>query len=92
MGNFVVRSFHSVSYTHLVIIPVVKGTYKTSALKAENSIFVKRVVGNNYATPADLSSKEVSLTFDANGSIYVYATDGKIEGEMCIRDRFFRSL
>lgn len=63
-----------------VIIPVVKGTYKISALKAENNIFVKRVVGNNYATPADLSSKEVSLTFDANGSIYVYATDGKIEG------------
>ncbi|MBR9938926.1 hypothetical protein KE540_01245 [Lachnospiraceae bacterium Marseille-Q4251] len=63
-----------------VIIPAVKGTYKISALKAENNIFVKRVVGNNYATPADLSSKEVSLTFDANGSIYVYATDGKIEG------------
>lgn len=63
-----------------VIIPVVKGTYKISALKAENNIFVKRVVGNNYATPADLSSKEVSLTFDTNGSIYVYATDGKIEG------------
>lgn len=63
-----------------VIIPVVKGTYKISALKAENNIFIKRVVGNNYATPADLSSKEVSLTFDANGSIYVYATDGKIEG------------
>lgn len=63
-----------------VIIPVVKGTYKTSALKAENNIFVKRVVGNNYATPADLSSKEVSLTFDTNGSIYIYATDGKIEG------------
>lgn len=63
-----------------VIIPVVKGTYKISALKAENNIFVKRVVGNNYALPADLSSKEVSLTFDANGSIYIYATDGKIEG------------
>lgn len=63
-----------------VIIPAVKGTYKISALKAENNIFVKRVVGNNYATPADLSSKEVSLTFDANGSIYIYATDGKIEG------------
>lgn len=63
-----------------VIIPVVKGTYKISALKAENNIFVKRVVGNNYATPADLSSKEVSLTFDANGSIYVYTTGGKIEG------------
>lgn len=63
-----------------VIIPVVKGTYKISALKAENNIFIKRVVGNNYATPADLSSKEVSLTFDANGSIYVYDTDGKIEG------------
>lgn len=63
-----------------VIIPVVKGTYKISALKAENNIFIKRVVGNNYATHADLSSKEVSLTFDANGSIYVYATDGKIEG------------
>lgn len=63
-----------------VVIPVQKGTYKISALKAENNIFVKKVVGNNYATPADLSSKEVSLTFDANGSIYVYATDGKIEG------------
>ena len=63
-----------------VIIPVVKGTYKISALKAENNIFVKRVVGNNYATPADLSSKEVSLTFDTNGSIYVYTTGGKIEG------------
>lgn len=63
-----------------VVIPVQKGTYKISALKAENNIFVKKVVGNNYATPADLSSKEISLTFDANGSIYVYATDGKIEG------------
>ena len=63
-----------------VIIPVVKGTYKISALKAENNIFVKRVVGNNYATPADLSSKEVSLTFDTNGNIYVYTTGGKIEG------------
>ena len=63
-----------------VVIPVQKGTYKISALKAENNIFVKKVVGNNYALPADLSSKEVSLTFDANGSIYVYATDGKIEG------------
>lgn len=63
-----------------VVIPVQKGTYKISALKAENNIFVKKVVGNNYATPADLSSKEVSLTFDAKGCIYVYATDGKIEG------------
>lgn len=63
-----------------VVIPVQKGTYKISTSKAENNIFVKKLVGNNYATPADLSSKEVSLTFDANGSIYVYATDGKIEG------------